>query len=69
MRNRCLEDGLLSRGISVTRRCSMVCYPLRLPRTPKMGPKVALQLTRFASNLRAINKLRISVLTMKPSGP
>jgi hypothetical protein len=28
----------------VTRRCSIFCYPLRLPRTPKMEPQVAVQL-------------------------
>jgi hypothetical protein len=52
--------------MSVTRRCSMVCYPLRLPRIPKIEPQVAVQLTRFAPELTTISNWEFLYSLMKP---
>ena len=49
----------------MTRRCSMFCYPPRLPRTAKMEPQATACLTRFASELEDDWHLRISALIDK----
>jgi hypothetical protein len=50
----------------VTRRCSIFCYPLRLPRTPKMEPQVAVQLNSRRQTERDSQDICSATLELRP---